>query len=196
MTTNLNIGPEDKQNDASTHLLNLKKTDSTKKSAARKNVSLNIKDEIKNEHKKSGRICIVGELPRSRQGLGRAPMILAAFLVVLLLSAGQLIFLGKEKGSEALALASEAFLSLQGASQSLLHGEPGEDLTLFAEAEALFAEAEDKGSFLIDHKSPWLLEPTEVKSLRNILDAGGSMAEVGQHISNVRTSLMSLPAEG
>jgi hypothetical protein len=196
VTTNLNIGPEDKQNDASTHLLNLKKTDSTKKSAARKNVSLNIKDEIKNEHKKSGRICIVGELPRSRQGLGRAPMILAAFLVVLLLSAGQLIFLGKEKGSEALALASEAFLSLQGASQSLLHGEPGEDLTLFAEAEALFAEAEDKGSFLIDHKSPWLLEPTEVKSLRNILDAGGSMAEVGQHISNVRTSLMSLPEEG
>ena len=158
MTTNLNIGPEDtppgENNKKSKYLLNLKKTDKAKKSAAQKNVSLDLKDEIKNQHRKSGRICIVGELPRSRQGLGRAPMILAAFLVVLLLSAGQLMFLGKKEGGEALAIASEAFLSLQGASQSFLHGDPGEDLTLFAEAESLFQEAEEKGSFLINHKSP------------------------------------------
>ena len=197
---NLNIGPEDTPSDdfpkSSAHLVNLKKTDKSKKKAAKKSVSLNLKDEIKNEHKNAGRICIVGELPRSKQGLGRAPMILAALLVVLLLSAGQVMFLGKKEGGEALALASEAFLSLQGASQSFLQGDAADDFTLFNDAEELFQEAEAKGAFLLNHQSKWLTEPSKVHSLRNILNAGELMAEVGQHITNSRTQLMDMPADG
>lgn len=202
-TINLEIGPEDKPRNmpedfpkASRHLVNLKSADSAKKEAAHKKVSLDLKDEIKNEHKKSGRICIVGELPRSKQGLGRAPMILAAFLVVLLLSASQIMFLGKKEGGEALALASEAFLSLQGASESFLSGDSEDDMTLFTDAEELFREAEEKSGFLLNHKSDWLMEPMQVTSLRNILDAGELMAEVGQHMTEAKDQLAELPEEG
>lgn len=202
MTINLDIGAEETQGPRpSRHLLNLKTGDShegglTKREKLHKEASLDLKEEIKFQHKESGRICIVGERTREKQGLGRAPMILAALVLVLLLSAGQTMFLGKKEGGEALALASEAFVSLQGASQSFVSGEQGSDLLLFSEAQTLFEQAEEKGSFLLDYSSPWLSEPKEVESLRNILSAGGLMSEVGQNIAHARDSFTNLPAEG
>ena len=179
------------------HVLNLRNTDLSKKELIRKTASTDLREEIKAEHqRKSGRICIIGETPRHKQGLGRAPVVLAAFLMVLLLSAGQVLFLGQQKGEEALALAGEALTSLQSASESVISGEPGADSLLFQEAEQLFNEAEAKSAFLINYSTPWLTEPSEVRSLRNLLEAGELMAEVGLHIASARSSLTDLPDEG
>ncbi len=200
MTINLNIGPERERREqvapASRHILNMKDVDEGKRAAARREPVASLKEEIRSEEKDTGRICIVGELPRSKQGLGRAPMILAALMIVFLLSASQVVFLGKKKGGEALALASEALVSLQSASQSIISGEEGADMLLFTEAELLFQEAEAKGSFLLGYDSPWIIEPSQVTSLRNVLDAGELMAEIGQHISSAKSSFMDIPDEG
>jgi len=188
---------------ASKHMLNLKSVDGSKKARAHSSVSVDLKEEIKHRSQEApGRICIVGELPASRQGLGRMPMIAAAVLVIMILNLGQVLFLGQKEGGEALALASEAFLSLQGASQSVIAGAGGDagtetdDIILFQEAEQLFQEAEEKSAFLLNFSSKWLPEPAQVTSLRNVLDAGGLMSEVGQHIAAVQQEFQNLPDEG
>ncbi|MBT5516530.1 DUF4012 domain-containing protein [Candidatus Peregrinibacteria bacterium] len=202
MTLRMDIGEEaDKNQDMpeiSKHVLSLKKVDKPKKEKARENVSLDLKDlkeEIKFK-KERGRICIVGELPRSKQGLGRAPIIVSAVLMIFVLNFGQLIFLGKSRGNEALALAGEAFLSLQTASESFVSGEPGSESILFSQAESLFNAAEEKGSFLLSQNSNWLSEPAKVHSLRNLIESGKLMSEVGQHMGNVRAAFDQFPEEG
>ena len=200
MNLKLDIGPEilseEETPTVSEHLLNLKSVDSRKKSRAHENVTINTKEEIKSQRTSSGRICIVGEISPDKQGLGRIGMIATAVFLIVLLNLGQVLFLGKTKGKEALASAAQAFTSLKGAGQSVISGEEGSDLILFEEAEKLFAEAEEKSKFLLVHQSEWLAEPAEVKSLRNILDAGTLIAEVGQHISTAKTSFENLPKEG
>ncbi len=200
MNLNLDIGPEimrdDDMPEQSAHILNLKSVDGAKKSAAHKTVSLDMKEEIKSKRDPSGRICLVGEIPAEKQGLGRVGMIVAALLLIVALNLGQVLFLGKSKGKEALATAAEAFTSLQSATQSVISGEDGADILLFNQAETLFADAQEKSKFLLVHKSEWLAEPSEVKSLRNILEAGTLIAEVGQHISMAKTSFSNIPAEG
>lgn len=200
MNLKLDIGPEILSEEelpaASEHLLNLKSIDGAKKTRAHENVTINTKEEIKSQRTASGRICIVGEISPDKQGLGRIGMIASAVFLIVLLNLGQVLFLGKTKGKEALASAAQAFTSLKGAGQSVISGEPGSDTELFADAEMLFAEAEEKSKFLLVHQSEWLAEPAEVKSLRNILDAGTLIAEVGQHISLAKAAFSNLPKEG
>lgn len=199
MAVHLDIGPEPNLNpelpSRSVHVLNLKNVDAGKKNEAHAQVSVDLKEEIHVQKNKPGRICILGELPPHRRGLGRLPMVAAALLVLLALNLGQILFLGKQEGSEALALAGEAFLSLQGASQSVLTGEQGADLILFEEAQALFDAAEEKGSFLLHNESSWLSRPGQVDSLQNLLDAGHAMASMGIHIANARKEIQNLPQE-
>ena len=201
MTLHLNIGPEGDELLSDTpkkskHVLNIKNVDADKKQDARRKVSVDLKEEIKVKNKQAGRLCIVGELPRHKQGLGRAPMVIAAVLVIGLLNLGQLVFLGTTRGEEALALATEATLMLQGAGQSFVSGEEGSEILLFGEAESLFNEAKEKAGFLLKHDSPWLAEPSKVQSLRNLLEAGTLMAEVGIHLGEARQAFTELPEEG
>lgn len=201
MTTNLNIGPEDLNKapeipEPSKHVINLKGVDSGKKQQAHATVSVDLKEEIKTRQQKPGAICIIGELPPHRRGLGRVPMVAAALLVIFVLNIGQIFFLGKKEGTEALALAGEAFMSLQGASESVVSGEQGADLLLFDEAEELFDEAKEKGAFLLQGNSEWLSQPKQVESLKNLLDAGTLMAEVGQSIGEARLAFSTLPETG
>lgn len=196
MNLKLDIGPEiirdDDMPEQSDHVLNLKTVDGAKKKAAHDTVTLDTKEEIRSNGASPGRICLVGET----QGLGRVGMIAVALFLIVALNLGQVLFLGKTKGKEALATAAEAFTSLQGATQSVVSGELGADLILFDQAETLFADAQEKSKFLLVHQSEWLAEPAEVKSLRNILDAGALIAEVGRHISLAKTALLNFPAEG
>jgi hypothetical protein len=78
MTTNLNIGPEESKApelpEPSKHVINLKSVDGGKKQEAHAEVSVNLKEEIKTRQQK-GAICIIGELPPHRRGLGRVPMV-------------------------------------------------------------------------------------------------------------------------
>jgi hypothetical protein len=200
MTIHMNIDAEDDPRaaklDASRHVLNIKNVDAGKRKQVRENVSLDLKEEIKHRNKKDGRICIVGELPRSKQGLGRAPMILGAVLMIFALNVAQLAFLGQKEGGEALALASEAFTSLKVGGGAFLSGEEGAPSVLFADAQASFEMAENMGGFLLKHNSEWLPEPEKVQSLRNILDAGELMASIGTHMDNVNLALQELPEEG
>lgn len=201
MTVRLDIGPEHDKNaekfpETSTHILDISSMDKIKKYEAHKNVSLDLKEEIRSQKTSSGRICIVGELPLQKQGLGRAPMIAGALLVILALNMGQIIFLGKSKGEEALATASEAFTSLEGATTSVISGDASAPEGLFADAEKLFAEATEKSQFLLNYESKWLPEPTQVKSLRNLLDSGALIASVGQDLSAAKLAFENLPAEG
>ncbi len=200
MSVKLHIGPEENLHpelpQASKHVLNLRNIDQAERSAAHENVSLDLKEEIKSNNKKPGRICILAQLPDHRRGLSRIPMVAAALLIIMVLNLGQLIFRGQEQGGETLALAGEAFLSLQGAGQSVLSGEEGSDLLLFEDAEKLFEEARTKGAFLLESESDWLASPNEVSSFKNLLDAGTLMAEVGQHLSKARTALNNFPEAG
>jgi len=200
MKYNLHIGNEEPRGleefpFISSHLLNIKDVDDPKKYKAHKNVSVDLKEEIRFK-KESGRICIVGELPRDKQGLGRAPMIFAAVFIIFLLNVGQLIFLGRTQGQEALALASEAIISLKDAGDSFLSGEPGAENIYFTQADQLFAEAEREAGFLLNHSSPWLKEPSKVESLRNLLEAGQLMSEAGQYMGDARLALTQMPEEG
>ncbi len=201
MATKLNIGPEDFHDEPelpepSRHVINLKNVDGGKKQEAHAEVSVDLKQEIKTRNKKPGAICIIGELPPHRRGLGRVPMVAAALLVIFVLNLGQIFFLGKKEGKEALALAGEAFLSLQGASESVIAGEQGADLVLFDQAEQLFEEAKEKGAFLLQGNSEWLSQPKQVQSLENLLNAGTLMAEVGQSIATARAAFAVLPETG
>lgn len=200
MTTKLNIGPEDFHKDPelperSKHVINLKNVDGAQKEEAHADVTLDMKSEIKTR-KQKGAICIVGELPPHRRGLGRVPMVAAALLIIFALNLGQIFFLGKKEGTEALALAGEAFISLQGASESVLTGEEGADLVMFDDAEQLFEEAKEKGAFLLQGNSEWLSQPKQVQSLENLLNAGTLMAEIGQSIGRARQSFSTLPEAG
>ncbi len=200
MTTKLNIGPEDFNKEPqlperSKHVINLKNVDGVQKEEAHADVTLDMKSEIKTR-KQKGAICIVGELPPHRRGLGRVPMVAAALLVIFALNISQVFFLGNKEGHEALALAGEAFLSLQGASESVITGEEGADLVMFDEAEQLFEEAKEKGAFLLQGNSEWLSQPKQVQSLENLLNAGTLMAEIGQSIGRARQSFSSLPETG
>lgn len=197
----LSIGPE--QNEAkkpsakpSKYLVDLKTLDGAKKASAHSKVSLDMKEEIKIKTLTPDKIQIVGKNYGKRKGLGRIPMLVAALGMILTLNVGQLVFLGRNQGEQALALASEGFVTLQGAGQSFVSGEEGGDTLLFSQAQALFEEAKVKGGFLLNAPTPWLDEPNQVESLRNILDAGTLMSEVGIHLSNARTKLSELPAEG
>lgn len=200
MSINLNIGPENHLEpelpQVSQHVLNLKSVDQKKQDEARKDVSLDLKEEIKAKHQKPGRICILAELPSHHKGQSRIPMVAAALLMILVLNLGQLVFLGKKEGESTLALAGEAFLSLQSASEFALSGEEGADLMMFEEAEQLFSEAKEKGAFLLQSESEWLALPQDVQSLQNLLDAGTLMAEVGQHLARARSALSSFPETG
>lgn len=200
MKTILHIGAEDSHNPEeypfmSRHVLNMKHVDQLKKKGAHKNVTVNLKEEIRFK-KESGRICIVGELPRSKQGLGRAPMVLAALLMIFFLNAGQLVFLGTSNAESALGLASEAIVSLKDAGGSFMSGEPGSESVFFEEADLLFQQAEKEAGFLLNHSSRWLSEPSKVQSLRNLLEAGQLMSETGQYISQARIAFDALPEEG
>jgi hypothetical protein len=202
MTTRLNIGMEgeyleESKPSPSLHILNLKDLERPKKLKIQKEVPLDLKEEIQVKNQSTpGRICIVGDLPAHKQGLGRIPMIAAALLMVFALNLGQVLFLGETRGNEALALAGEAVDSLKGAGESLLSGEPGSEVVFLNQASELFAEAQGKADFLLSHQSEWLAEPQEVRSLRNLMDAGALMAEVGTHMSTARTALLSVPDEG
>ena len=121
MTINLHIGHEDdemldlravdesrpgtqahiaksKVPESSPHVLNLAELDSDKKTAARQNVTVDLKEEIQFQHQDHGRICIVGEREIAKKGLGRLPMIAAALVTLLALNVGQIVFLGQQKG--------------------------------------------------------------------------------------------------
>jgi len=201
MIIRLDIGPEMPQRpedlpEVSQHILSVKSVDDVKREAARQDATLDMKAEIKGKSGHPGRISIIGELPASKQGLGRLPMIASALLMIFFLNFGQLVFLGKDQGGEALALATEAFTSLKDASQSVISGGEGADLLLFQEASELFTEAEQKGKFLLKHQSEWLPEPKQVQSLRNLLDAGRLMADVGQHIGMARLAFSEIPDDG
>lgn len=196
----LDIGPENpKKRDAekaSSHVIDLKNVDATQKNKAHQKVTVDLKKEIEFQNSSPEKIHIVGKNFSRRRGLGRIPMLVAALFMILLLNAGQIVFLGKHQGEEALALAAEGFMSLKGAGQSFVSGESGADLLMFDKAQGLFDEAKTKGAFLLTAASPWLDEPGPVQSLSNVLDAGSLMAEVGKHLSSARTSLSTLPAEG
>ncbi len=198
----LNIGPEqaapkDAHVAPSGHVVNLKEVDQGKKVVLSSKEPVNLKAEIRAKHEETpGRICIVGELSREKQGLGRLPMVMGALLMIFVLNLGQLVFLGRTQGEEALALASEAFVSLQGAKDAFLTGEPGAELVFFSQAEELFQEAQEKSAFLLNQNSPWLAEPSKVQSLRNMLEAGELMAEVGTLMSNAHEDFLNLPTDG
>lgn len=180
----------------SSHLIDLKNVDAPSKKEAHKKVTVDLKKEIEFKNNTPGKIHIVGKNFSRRKGLGRFPMLVAALFMIVLLNAGQMIFLGKHQGEEALALAAEGFMSLKGASQSFVSGESGADLVMFDQAQNLFDEAKEKGAFLLSAASPWLDEPGPVQSLNNVLEAGTLMAEVGKHLSSARETLSALPAEG
>ena len=180
----------------SKHIVDLKTLDGVKKAQAHSKVTLNIKEEIRVKTHTPDKIQIVGKNYSRRRGLGRIPMLVAALAMILVLNVGQLVFLGKRQGEQALALASEGFMTLQGAGQSLTSGESGADVLLFSEAQALFDQAKDEGAFLLNAPTPWLEEPAQVTSLRNILDAGSLMADVGVNLSEAKTALAVLPSEG
>lgn len=199
MNTTLHIGAEEEYPSeeypfVSRHLLDLKHVDQSKKSSAHRNVSVNLKEEIRFK-KEAGRICIVGEMPRSKQGLGRAPMILAALFMIFALNLGQLIFLGRGNTEEALALAGEAIVSLKDAGASFISGEPGSESLFFDEANEHFLQAEKQAGFLLNHSSKWLSEPDKVQSLRNLLEAGQLMSETGKYMGQARVALNALPEE-
>lgn len=202
MTIHMDIGPEDDKNfkaeePVSVHILNLKNIDENKKTSNDVIRPINLKDEIKSSQEQTpGRILIVGEGCKSESGLGRIPMIASALLLIIILNLGQVVFLGRSKGNEALAIAGEAFSSLKSASTSVISGEDGADAILLNDAQKLFTEAEKKGRFLLTHKSKWLTEPREVKSLRGLLDAGSLMTELGQNLSNAKEKINNLPKDG
>lgn len=200
MNIKLDIGPEILKEDGmpvkSSHLLNLKNIDKFKKDRAHEDVSIDLKEEIKSQKTSSGRICIIGEVPADKNNLGRISMIVAAVFIIMMLNLGQLLFLGRSKGEEALALAAEAFTTLELASKSAVSGEENADLIVFDEAERLFAEAEEKSKFLLSYNSDWLAEPSLVRSLRNLLDSGGLMAKVGSNLSEAKSKLLNAPKEG
>lgn len=199
MTTRLTIAAEYQEPDLpepSAHVINLKNADRNKKDEAHLGVSVDLKEEIKTRNKKPGHICILGELAPHRRGLGRVPMLAAALLMILVLNLGQIFFLGRKEGTEALAVAGEAFMTLKGASESVLTGESSSNTVLFEDAQKLFDEAKEKGDFLLQGSSPWLSQPVQVQSLENLLDAGSLMAEVGQSLATVRSSLAVLPKAG
>ncbi len=197
----LSIGPEQNEpkkpsTKVSKYLVNLKTLDSAQKASAHSKVTMNLKEEIKIHKLSSDKIQIVGRNYGKRKGLGRLPMIMGALFMILVLNVGQLVFLGRRQGEQALALAGEGFVALQGAGESFVSGESGADVLLFGEAEALFEEAKEQGAFLLNAPTPWLDEPNQVQSLRNILEAGSLMSQVGTHLSNARTQLSALPEEG
>ncbi len=196
---NLNIGPEQNSSRPSAakskHVVDLKTLDGTKKAAAHSKVTLNIKEEIRIKTLTPDKIQIVGRNYSRRRGLGRIPMLVAALAMILILNVGQLVFLGKKQGEEALALASEGFMTLQGAGQSLTSNDGG-DILLFTQAEQLFDQAKQEGAFLLNAPTPWLDEPSQVTSLRSILDAGSLMSDLGVNMSEAKTALSNLPAEG
>src|SRR3989338_8912085 len=105
MTIQLNIGPEDNFEpdlpQQSSHVLNLRNIDNAKRSGAHKNVTVDLKEEIKSKNRAPGRICILAQLPDHKRGLSRIPMVPAALLIILVLNLGQLVFLGKKEGGEA-----------------------------------------------------------------------------------------------
>jgi len=195
----LDIGPEGTPHKdtakVSRHVINLKSVDSSEKHEAHSKVTVDLKGPAVDK-KRSDKIHFVGKNYGRRRGLGRIPMLAAALFMILLLNVGQIVFLGKEQGTQALALAAEGFLSLKGAGQSFASGESGADLLMFDQAQTLFDEAKQKGAFLLTAASPWLDEPGSVQSLSHVLDAGSLMAEVGKHLSAARTALSTLPAEG
>lgn len=196
----LDIGPENpRKKDSSAvsrHVINLKNTDAQNKALAHEKVTVDLKKEIEFKNNTPEKIHIVGKQHNKRRGLGRIPMLIAALFMILVLNVGQMIFLGKHQGKEALALAAEGFMSLKGAGQSFVSGESGADLLMFDQAQTLFDEAKQKGAFLLTAASPWLDEPGPVQSLSNVLDAGSLMADVGKHLSSARTAFSALPAEG
>lgn len=196
----LDIGPEQNHprpsSKKSEHVVDLKTLDGVKKSQAHSKVTLNMKEEIRIKTLTPDKIQIVGRNYSRRRGLGRIPMLVAALGMILLLNVGQLVFLGRQQGEEALALASEGFMTLQGAGQSLTSGDTGEDIVLFTQAQELFDQAKQEGAFLLNAPTPWLDEPTEVTSLRNILDAGTLMSDLGVNMSEAKTALSTLPKDG
>lgn len=177
-------------------MLSLKDVDLEKKKEAHKQVSVDLKEEIKQKNKQPGRICIVGELPRSKQGLGRAPVVVAALLMILALNMGQFMFLGTQRGNQALNLATAAVVELEQAGGAFLSGEEGAETVLSQEAQTLFQQAEDEASFLLAHQSEWLPEPSKVRSLRNLLEVGEETAEVVQHIARFKAGMQNLPEQG
>lgn len=201
-TLNLNIGPEEGHVEeelprTSPHMLNLKKVDGSLKNEAHKDVSVNLKEEIRVKSKQTpGRICVVGEVPEAKKGLGRIPMIAGALLMILFLNMGQMVFLGKQTGGETLALAGEAFTTMQSAGQAFMSGEEGADVLLFEEAADLLYAAEQQAAPLLAHQSTWLDEPEEVQSVRALLEAGHLVTEIGVHVAESRQLLESLPEEG
>jgi hypothetical protein len=199
---NLHIGSEKKNPELeaaaapSKHVLNLKKPIEDRREKNHDKAHTNLKDEIKASHKKAGRICIVGQLSRAQQGLGRLPMIAAALVTIMVLNMGQLFFLGTREGSESLALAAEAFTTLQGAGTAVINGEPGSDAVLFQQADELFQEAREKGDFLLASQTPWIQAPKEVTSFQNLISAGEKMTDMGEHMSAIRVALNEIPEEG
>lgn len=198
--THLDIGPEEPRKPlpgkVSKHVLDLKTLDGAKKASAHQNVSVNLKEEIKIRTVSLEKMQIVGRNYARRRGLGRLPMIAAALVIILLLNVLQLAFVGQQRGEAAIALASEGFMTLQGAGQSFVSGETETDPLIFDHAQELFEEAKEKGGFLLKTETPWLSEPTPVKSLKNLLDAGSLMAQVGAHLSSAKTALDQWPTEG
>ena len=159
-TLKLDIGPEkghvgEEIPRSSKHVLNLKNVDGKEKKDAHKEVSVNLKEEIKAK-RKTDRICIVGELDESKKGLGRIPMVAGALLIILFLNMGQMMFLGKQQGGETLALAGEAFTTMQSAGQAFISGEEGADVLLCGEAADLLQAAEAEAAPLLSHQSAWL----------------------------------------
>lgn len=179
----------------SKHLLNMKEVDGRLKQDAHKEVSVDLKEEIKAKQK-AGRICVVGELPESKRGLGRIPMVAGALLIILFLNMGQLMFLGQQTGGETLALAGEAFTTMQSAGQAFMSGEEGADLFLFDKSAELLKQVEEEAAPLLAHESLWLEEPAEVQSIRALLEAGHLVTEIGSHVSQARQALETLPKEG
>ncbi|MFA5793071.1 MAG: DUF4012 domain-containing protein [Candidatus Gracilibacteria bacterium] len=197
---NLDIGPETPKKEdthkASKYVLNLKSVDSKKHQEAHSTASVDLKEEIKSQNKTPGRIQIVGSHRIFKNGLGRIPMLISALAILLVLNLGQIVFLGKQEGKEALALAGEGFVSLQNAGESFVSNGNAIDLTLFDDAQKLFNEAKEKGSFLLNSNSPWLTEPKEVQSLKKLIEAGSLMTEVGTHLGRAKLAIESFPQEG
>ena len=199
-TLKLDIGPEkghvgEEIPRSSKHVLNLKNVDGKEKKDAHKEVSVNLKEEIKAK-RKTDRICIVGELDESKKGLGRIPMVAGALLIILFLNMGQMMFLGKQQGGETLALAGEAFTTMQSAGQAFISGEEGADVLLFGEAADLLQAAEAEAAPLLSHQSAWLKEPEEIQSVRALLEAGNLVTEIGTHVAEARRLMEALPDEG
>lgn len=196
----LDVGSELPKKEAthrmSKHVLNLKAVDSGKHKAAHSNASVDLKEEIKAQNKTPGRIQIVGSNKIFKNGLGRIPMLISALAILLVLNVGQIVFLGKQEGKEALALAGEGFISLKDAGESFASSGQTIDLTVFDNASKLFDQAKEKGSFLINSSSPWLTEPKEVQSLKNLIEAGSLITEVGAHLSRAKLALTDVPTDG